>query len=90
MSHTDAKTNPISSLRRGGQVEAISPTLTLRLLLRWLALAPARPNFIFILADDLGWGDPGCSGNTFRHPPKLDRLASPGKPLTDLHWLFRR
>ena len=26
---------------------------------------PARPNLVFILADDLGWRDLGCYGSTF-------------------------
>ena len=38
----------------------------------------ARPNIIFILADDLGWGDLGCYGNTFLPTPNLDRLARGG------------
>jgi len=41
-----------------------------------------RPNFIFILADDLGWGEPGCYGNTFNRTPHLDRLAAEGVRFT--------
>lgn len=37
-----------------------------------------EPNIIFILADDLGWGELGCYGNTFNETPNLDRLASQG------------
>jgi hypothetical protein len=37
-----------------------------------------RPNFIFILADDLGWGDLGCYGNRQLRTPALDRLAAQG------------
>jgi hypothetical protein len=29
------------------------------------AKPPARPNLVFILADDLGWRDLGCYGSTF-------------------------
>jgi arylsulfatase A-like enzyme len=34
-----------------------------------------RPNFVFILVDDLGWADLGCYGSTFHETPNIDRLA---------------
>ena len=37
-----------------------------------------RPNFVFIFADDLGWGDLGCYGNRQIKTPNLDRLAEKG------------
>ena len=37
-----------------------------------------RPNFVFIFADDLGWGDLGCYGNKQIKTPNLDRLAENG------------
>src|SRR5690606_3649967 len=37
-----------------------------------------RPNIIFIMADDLGWGELGSYGNTFNETPNLDKLASEG------------
>jgi arylsulfatase A-like enzyme len=37
-----------------------------------------QPNIIFILADDVGWGDLGCYGNRFIKTPNLDRLARNG------------
>jgi arylsulfatase A len=37
-----------------------------------------RPNIIFILADDLGYSELGCYGNTFNETPHLDRLAEEG------------
>jgi arylsulfatase A-like enzyme len=37
---------------------------------------PSRPpNIVFILADDLGWAELGCYGNTFNETPNLDKLA---------------
>lgn len=41
-----------------------------------------RPNIVFIMADDLGWGDLGCYGNTDFATPALDQLASEGVRLT--------
>jgi len=35
----------------------------------------AQPNGIVILADDLGWADLGCYGNTFNETKPIDRLA---------------
>ena len=42
------------------------------------------PNFVVILADDLGYGDLGCYGSRIR-TPHLDRLASDGIRFTDFH-----
>ena len=39
---------------------------------------PARPNIVFFLIDDLGYGDLGCYGNTFCETPNIDRLAREG------------
>lgn len=47
--------------------------------------APSRPNVIFILADDLGWGDLSCYGRPDYRTPNLDRLASQGTRLTDAY-----
>ena len=38
----------------------------------------AKPNIIFIYADDWGWGDLGCHGSTWLKTPNLDKLASQG------------
>lgn len=35
-----------------------------------------KPNFLFILADDLGWTDLGCFGSSFYETPNIDRLAA--------------
>ncbi len=45
--------------------------------------APARrPNIVFILADDLGYGDLGCYGQKKIRTPNIDRLAAEGMRLT--------
>src|SRR5437660_12121321 len=38
----------------------------------------ARPNFVFIVADDLGYADLGCYGGRAPVSPVLDRLAARG------------
>jgi arylsulfatase len=42
------------------------------------ASAAEQPNIIFILADDLGWRDLGCYGQTKIRTPHLDKLAAEG------------
>lgn len=44
-----------------------------------------KPNVIFILADDLGWGDLGAYGNQKIHTPNLDRLAQEGTLFTNFY-----
>jgi len=42
-----------------------------------------KPNLVFILADDLGYGDLGCYGQETIATPNLDRLAAEGMRFTD-------
>lgn len=44
--------------------------------------AARQPNIVFIIADDLGWGDLGCYGQTKIKTPNLDRMAAEGMRLT--------
>lgn len=44
---------------------------------------PAKPNIIYILADDLGYGDLGCYGQTTIQTPQTDKMASQGMKFTD-------
>ena len=37
-----------------------------------------KTNIVFILADDLGYGDLGCYGHPYAKTPTLDQLASEG------------
>ncbi|MBK8978046.1 MAG: sulfatase [Planctomycetes bacterium] len=43
---------------------------------------PARPNFVVILADDLGYADLGCQGSRFYESPAIDALAASGLRFT--------
>lgn len=60
--------------------------------MRWLVLIPLLivalaqgatrpPNIVFLLADDLGYGDLGCFGQQKIRTPRLDRLAAEGMRL---------
>ncbi|OYU99188.1 MAG: hypothetical protein CFE26_26135, partial [Verrucomicrobiales bacterium VVV1] len=62
-----------------------------RILLLTAALAlplhaADRPNILFILADDLGYGDLGCYNPEAKAPtPAIDKLAAQGMRFTDAH-----
>lgn len=55
-------------------------------LLASAAHAAEKPNILFILADDLGYGDVGCYNPESKVlTPRLDRLAAEGMRFTDAH-----
>ena len=49
----------------------------------WGAPASGKPNVIFILTDDQGYGDLSCTGNPVLRTPELDRLYAQSVRLTD-------
>src|SRR4051812_22275093 len=46
---------------------------------------PQKPNIIFILADDLGYGEVGCYGQKLIQTPAIDRLAGEGMRFTQFY-----
>jgi len=56
----------------------LSPTV-------YAADAPARPNVIVILVDDMGWTDLGCYGSDLFQTPNIDRLAKDGLRFTNAY-----
>lgn len=73
---------PFASLLRSG--------LALFAVALSLSLAPTghaapRPNLVFILADDLGYGDLGCYGQRRIQTPRLDRMAAEGIRFTQCY-----
>lgn len=47
--------------------------------------AVEKPNFVLILADDLGYGDLGCYGHPTIRTPHLDRMAAEGMRFTEFY-----
>lgn len=43
-----------------------------------IAAAAEQPNIVFLLADDLGFGDLGCTGHPYAKTPAIDGLARAG------------
>lgn len=70
---------PICLIGLIGQIFLISPTAL-------PATEPApRPNIVFILADDLGYGDLGCYGQEHIATPHIDRIADEGIRFTQAY-----
>jgi arylsulfatase A-like enzyme len=47
--------------------------------------AQKQPNIVFIMADDLGYGELGSYGNTFNETPNLDKLATQSMRFTQAY-----
>ena len=70
MSRTVTRREFVSAALTGAAVAAAAPVLS--------QSRTSRPNFLFILADDLGYGDLSCYGRPDYQTPHLDRLATQG------------
>jgi len=77
------QTKPISSYLRKRLPIFISAITVVLFTLPSPTLA--RPNIVFIMADDLGYGDLGCYGSTINETPNIDALAASGLRFTDFH-----
>lgn len=62
---------------------AIVITLAFVSLHASIACAKRPPNIIYIMTDDLGYGDLGCYGQKVVQTPNLDRMAAEGMRFTD-------
>ena len=70
-----------SRVRRGGRAEQPGPVgaaLSLRPPGGTGPNKPRRPNIVFLMADDLGFGDMGFNGNKVIKTPHLDKMAADG------------
>jgi arylsulfatase A-like enzyme len=64
----------------------VAAWISVGLSLSAVAADPAKPNIVFILADDMGYGDPHCFNAESKIPtPNIDQLASGGMRFTDAH-----
>lgn len=54
-------------------------------VLAGVARADKRPNVVFVLTDDQGYGDLACHGNPIIQTPNMDRLYTQSVRLTDFH-----
>ena len=59
--------------------------LAVATVLVFSASAAQKPNIIYIMADDLGYGDLGCCGSADAVTPNIDALAAGGLRFTDFH-----
>jgi arylsulfatase A len=50
-----------------------------------IAQGRRKPNIVFIMADDLGYGDLGCYGQQYIKTPNIDRLAAEGMRFTQAY-----
>merc|ERR1712091_493664 len=55
------------------------------MLVASFAQAQEKPNVVFILADDLGYGDLGCYGHPYAQTPNINSLAKDGTRFTRLY-----
>src|SRR5262245_27734097 len=69
-----------------------TPSIAFFACLLFLALAAPqnlraadKPNIIFLLTDDMGYGDVGCYGGKFVPTPNIDRLAEEGTKFTQFY-----
>lgn len=60
-------------------------TAALLCTLAFGSLCATPPDIIFILVDDMGYGDLGCTGASDIHTPHIDRLAAEGVRFTDFY-----
>ncbi|HSU68370.1 MAG TPA: sulfatase-like hydrolase/transferase, partial [Tepidisphaeraceae bacterium] len=72
-------------MKRFGVLLALGFAALTCITARLSAAETAKPNVVFILADDLGWRDLGCYGSTFYETPNLDALAKAGIRFTNAY-----
>lgn len=69
----------------GHVMKLVVAVIVLLVLGQSLVVAAERPNFVVILADDMGYSDIGCFGAKGISTPDLDRMAAEGRRFTDFY-----
>lgn len=67
------------------QQKRIISSLSVLLLTPIIGFAQQKPNIVFILADDIGYGDIGCYGASSIATPNIDNLAAHGVRFTNAY-----
>lgn len=79
------RNTPLSRRQFVGTSLALLTTPFLQSLSKSQEVHQKHPNIVFILADDMGFGDLGCYGATKIQTPHMDTLATQGLRLTNAH-----
>lgn len=88
MEQTTRLVSPLISRGPNRKLPLMTRSILIALVLGCLSsllAAQTPPNIVFVLADDIGYGDLGCYGATRTKTPNLDKLAAQGMRFTDAH-----
>jgi arylsulfatase A-like enzyme len=66
-------------------IKLITLSLCLASALQAAPTPASRPNIVFVLTDDMGFGDPSCYGGKLAPTPNIDRLAKEGVRFTQFY-----
>ena len=76
---------PPSPAPAASMFRSLSFVISIAMLLLPSTLQAKKPNLVFILVDDLGYGDLGCYGQKLIKTPRLDQMAAEGMRFTDFY-----
>lgn len=80
------QTRPMTLHRCGSYRLSVAVAVLTMGCLSCAAAQPAfKPNIVFILTDDQGYGDMSCHGNPVLKTPNIDRIHDEGVRFTDFH-----
>lgn len=77
--------SPMPLVNRRSFISTSAAALAMTCSGRLQGATPRPPNVIFIMSDDIGYGDLGCYGAKMVRTPGLDAIAAQGVTFTDAH-----